>query len=143
MSNLTPTTLLLNAYKVWGTSTLVWGTADVFFGVDASATFTVSEVPDIVAERAISGTEITLNTLNTGAPEVRYFKAVGVLGNFTFLVDVPPPSDYDHEDTSVDADEDYKYKGAFVASGTINGVAVEVVGQRSSARYVIAEASTL
>jgi hypothetical protein len=143
MSNLTPTTLFVNAYKVWGTSTLVWGTADIYWGRDALATFTVSEVPDIVATRNISGTEIVLNTLNTGAPEVRYFKAVGVLGNFTFLVDIPPPSNYDYEDTSVDADEDYKYKGAFVASGTINGVAVEVVGQRSSARYVIAESSTL
>jgi hypothetical protein len=143
MSNLTPTTLFLNAYKVWGTSTLVWGTADIYWGRDALATFTVSEVPDIVAERDISGTEITLNTLNTGAPEVRYFKAVGVLGNFTVLADATPASNYEYEDDPVDADEDYKYKGAFVASGTINGVAVEVVGQRSPARYVIAESSTL
>jgi hypothetical protein len=145
MSNLTPTTLSLNDYKVWGTSTLVWSTADVFFGVDASATFTIADglVPDLVAVRSIPGTEVNLNVRNTGAPEVRYFRADGVQANFTALTDVPPPSDYDYEDTIVDADRDYKYKAAFVASGTINGLSVEVVGQRSPARYVISESSTL
>lgn len=143
MSVLTPTTLFLNEYKVWGTSKVVWGTADIYWGRDALAGYSISEVPDIVASRALSGTEIQLNTLNTGAPEVRYFKAETVLGNFATLVDVSPASDYDHEDTAVDADIDYKYKAAFVASGTINGVATEVVGQRSSARYVIAPSSTL
>jgi len=143
MSVLTPTTLSLNAYKIWGTSTMVWGTADIYWGRDALANFSISEVPDISASRAISGTEIQLNTLNTGAPEVRYYKAETVLGNFATLVDIGPSSNYGYEDTAVDADTDYKYKGAFVASGTINGVATEVVGQRSTARYVIATSSTL
>jgi hypothetical protein len=83
------------------------------------------------------------NQRNTGAPEVRYYKAETVLGNFATLVDIGPLSNYGYEDTAIDADTDYKYKGAFVASGTINGVATEVVGQRSTARYVIATSSTL
>jgi hypothetical protein len=109
----------------------------------AEADFYVDGVPDIVAKRSLGGTEITLNTFNMEAPEVRYYKATGVLGNFSVLVDVPPPSNYDHEDTSVDEFTDYKYKASFVATGTRNGGSRTVEGQRSSARYVIADDSTL
>jgi hypothetical protein len=146
MSNLTPTTLSLNDYKVWGTSTLVWSTADVFFGVNASATFTIADglVPDLVAVRDPSdATLIALNVTNTGGPEARYWRSDEVMGNFASLADVAPASDYSYVDDPVDADRDYKYKAAFVASGTINGLSVEVVGQRSPARYVISESSTL
>jgi hypothetical protein len=65
------------------------------------------------------------------------------LGNFTVLTTVTAPSDYDHEDTVVDADTDYKYKASFIATGTRNGSPHTVEGQRSTARYVIAESSTL
>ncbi len=109
----------------------------------AGADYSVTAVPDLVARRSIFGTEVTLNVRNTGAPEVRYYRGAGVQVNFTALTDVPPPSDYDYEDTAVDADTDYKYKAAFVASGTRNGSPHEVVGQRSASVYVIADTSTL
>lgn len=108
---------------------------------DADLDYTVSLIPDLVAERSVGGTEITLNVRNVGAPEVRYFKAEGIQSNFTALVDVASPADYDHEDTLVDADLDYKYKGAFLVSGTRNGSPHEVVGGRSASVYVISELS--
>ena len=108
-----------------------------------TAEYSVTAVPDLVAERSMAGTEVQLNVRNNGAPEVRYYKATEVLSNFTALIDVGPASDYDHEDTAVDADVDYKYKAAFVSAGTRNGNPYEVVGQRSASVYVIADTSTL
>ena len=110
---------------------------------DAESDYTVTLIPDLIAERSIAGTEITLNVRNAGAPEVRYFKAQGVQSNFTTLIDVATTSDYEHEDTAVDAELDYKYKSAFVVTGTRNGSAREVIGGRSASVYVISESSTV
>ena len=110
----------------------------------AVSDYSVTAVPDLVAERDPSdATLIGLNVTNTGGPEVRYWRSDEVMGNFAFLVDVGPASDYDYEDTTVDADTNYKYKAAFVSAGTRNGSPHEVVGQRSASVYVIADSSTL
>jgi hypothetical protein len=137
------------------------GKADVLYAVDArqadtltvetavtddftaGADYSVTAVPDLVARRSIMGTEVTLNVRNTGAPEVRYYRGAGVQVNFTALTDATPPADYDYEDTTVDADTDYKYKAAFISSGTRNGSPHEVVGQRSASVYAISDSSTL
>jgi hypothetical protein len=109
----------------------------------AVSDYSVTAVPDLVAERSTFGTEVTLNVTNTGGPEARYWRSDEVMGNFASLADVGPASDYDYEDTTVDADTNYKYKAAFVSSGTRNGSPHEVVGQRSASVYVIADSSTL
>lgn len=110
----------------------------------AGADYSVTAVPDLVASRDPGdATLIYLNVRNTGAPEVRYYRGAGVQVNFTVLADQGPTSDYQLVDDPVDADTDYKYKAAFVASGTRNGSPHEVVGQRSASVYVIADTSTL
>jgi hypothetical protein len=137
------------------------GKADVLYAVDARqadtltvetavtddftavADYSVTAVPDLVAVRSIPGTQVTLNVRNTGAPEVRYYRGTGVQVNFSLLSDVAPASDYQLVDSPVSANTDYKYKAAFVASGTRNGSPHEVVGQRSASVYVIANSSTL
>jgi hypothetical protein len=113
---------------------------DDFVGV---SDYSVTAVPDLVAERSLLGTEIQLNVTNTGGPEVRYLRAGDVLGNFTVVDDVGPASDYGYLDDPVDGDTNYKYKAAFISSGTRNGSPREVVGQRSASVYVIADSSTL
>jgi hypothetical protein len=110
---------------------------------DAESDYFIGDVPDIVAERNISGTEVRLNITNGGSTDAKYYRAETVLGNFASLVTVTPPSDYDHEDTTVDEFTDYKYKASFITTGTRNGSPRTVEGQRSTARYVIAVDSTL
>jgi hypothetical protein len=110
---------------------------------DAQSDYFIDTVPDIVAERNISGTEVRLNITNGGVTDAKYYRAETVLGNFSALVTATPASDYDHEDTTVDEFIDYKYKASFIVTGTRNGSPRTVEGQRSTARYVIAEDSTL
>jgi hypothetical protein len=114
---------------------------DDFVGV---SDYSVTAVPDLVAERdPFDDTLIALTVTNTGGPEVRYWRADEVMGNFVFLSDVGPASDYLNVDDPVDGDTNYKYKAAFISSGTRNGSPREVVGQRSASVYVIADSSTL
>jgi hypothetical protein len=114
---------------------------DDFVGV---SDYSVTAVPDLVAERDLfDDTLIGLTVTNTGGPEVRYWRADEVMGNFVFLSDVGPASDYLNVDDPVDGDTNYKYKAAFISSGTRNGSPREVVGQRSASVYVIADSSTL
>lgn len=138
------------------------GKADVLYAVDArqaddvavqtavtddftaTADYSVTAVPDLVAKRdPADATLINLNVRNTGAPEVRYYSGAGLQVNFSVLADQGPTNDYQLVDDPVDADTDYKYKAAFVSSGTRNGSPHEVVGQRSASVYVIADSSTL
>jgi hypothetical protein len=114
---------------------------DDFVGV---SDYSVTAVPDLVAERDLfDDTLIGLTVTNTGGPEVRYWRADEVMGNFVFLSDVGPAGDYLNVDDPVDGDTNYKYKAAFISSGTRNGSPREVVGQRSASVYVIADSSTL
>lgn len=114
---------------------------DDFVGV---SDYSVTAVPDLVAERdPFDDTLIALTVTNTGGPEVRYWRADEVMGNFVFLGDAGPSGDYLNVDDPVDGDTNYKYKAAFISSGTRNGSPREVVGQRSASVYVIADSSTL
>jgi hypothetical protein len=110
---------------------------------DAQSDYFIGDVPDIIAERTLAGTEVQLNITNGGVTDAKYYRAETVLGNFSALVTATPASDYDHEDTTVDEFIDYKYKASFIVTGTRNGSPRTVEGQRSTARYVIAEDSTL
>jgi hypothetical protein len=108
---------------------------------DAVSDYFIDGVPDIVAERA-SGA-VDLNVANGGSTDVKYYRAETVLGNFSSLATVDFDPDYYYEDVTADEDIDYKYKASFIVTGTRNGIAHTVEGQRSTARYVIAEDSTL
>jgi hypothetical protein len=110
---------------------------------DAVSDYFIDTVPDIVAERNISGVEVALTITNGGDTDAKYYKSAGVIGNFTSLATVAPASDYAYADMTVTATVDYKYKASFIVNGTRNGSPHTVEGQRSPARYVIAVGSTL
>jgi hypothetical protein len=133
---------VLYAIDARGDTTGVLSEADAE-AFDAESDYFIGDVPDIVAERSLAGTEVQLNITNGGATDAKYYRAETVLGNFSSLITVNPASDYDHEDTTVDEFIDYKYKASFIVTGTRNGSPRTVEGQRSSARYVIADDSTL
>ena len=124
-----------------GAPTVPDAVTDDFAGV---ADYSVTAVPDLVAARdPFDDTLINLSVTNTGGPEVRYWRADDVQANFTSLADQGPTNDYGYVDDPVDGDTNYKYKAAFISSGTRNGSPHEVVGQRSASVYVIADSSTL
>ena len=106
----------------------------------AESDFAVDGVPDISAERDADPTLISIDCDNLGASDIRIYRGVGVQSNFTVLTTA---STVPQIDDPVVATTDYKYKASFVVTGTRNGIARTVEGQRSPARYVIAENSTV
>jgi len=146
-SNATPAEFQFTTDQVWGTSTEVWGTSIIFWAdLIGQVSYLIAGVPDLVAVRSLSGTDVTLRVINADPSNiaVRYWQATGIQSNFNFLDNsASPGSDFEVTGIGVSADTDYKFKASFVVNGTINGIAVEVVGGRSAPVYVIAPSNTL
>ena len=107
---------------------------------DAVSDYFIDTVPDISAERDVDPTLISIDCDNLAGTDIRIYRADAVVANFSILTTV---STVPQVDDPVDADVDYKYKASFIVTGTRNGSPHTVEGQRSTARYVIAEDSTL
>lgn len=133
--------------EVWGTSTLVWGDAVALWGgLSGLVSFVIVGIPELVAERSLAGTTVTLKVTNSdlGNTGVRYWQAEGIQSNFVFLDNSSSPgTDFEITGIGVNAGTDYKFKATFTINGTINGNPVEVVGIRCAPVYVIAPTNTV
>jgi hypothetical protein len=108
---------------------------------DAESDYFIGDVPNIIAERDPSDpTLITIDCDNLAGTDIRIYRADAVVANFSVLTTA---STVPQVDDPVDEFIDYKYKASFITTGTRNGSPRTVEGQRSSARYVIADDSTL
>ena len=101
---------------------------------DGDLTYIVTGVPDIIVTRSSDFTENELKVLNYNNENINIYRADDHRGIFELLeqAEVSP-----YTDSSLDKTLNYKYKAAFVITGTKGGVEVVVEGEKSNAIYTI------
>lgn len=101
---------------------------------DADITFLINGVPDIIATRSEDFTEVVLKVLNDTIGNVNIYRADDHRGLFELLAQNQTSP---YTDSGLDETLNYKYKAAFIITGTKGGETVVVEGEKSLPRYTI------
>lgn len=102
---------------------------------NADVTYIVTGVPDIIVTRSSDLTQNVLKVLNEDAGNVNIYRASDHRGLFELIAQNQSPDEY--LDSGIDEEFNYKYKAAFVITGTIGGQSVVVEGEKSLPIYTI------
>lgn len=101
---------------------------------DADLAYIVTGVPDIIVTRSEDLTQNLLKVLNDTLGNVNIYRADDHKGLFE-LISQNQSSPY--TDSGLDETLNYKYKAAFIVTGTKGGETVVVEGEKSLPRYTI------
>lgn len=102
--------------------------------LDASASYLITEIPEIVVTR--TSTQAVLKVLNKNQNNLRIFRADDHRGAFS-VVQSNWDDATDYTDSGLDETKNYKYVACFVVVGTRGGVEYIVTGQRCLPVYTI------